>query len=78
MPRLRFNEGKACDAILRRLEAREGKTRRDVRFPEREGYSAPIELVCEIGDELYALEHTGIGNRSVKAPCSSAAGVACS
>jgi hypothetical protein len=36
-PRLRFNEGKACDAILRRLE-----------------------LACEIGDRLFAIEHTGI------------------
>ncbi len=59
-PRLRFNEGKVCDAILRRLEVREGAARREVRFPERERHPAPIELVCEMGAKLYALEHTGI------------------
>lgn len=59
-PRLRFNEGKACDAVLRRLEAREGQHRTDLRFPERERHLAPIELVCEIGNVLFAIEHTGI------------------
>ena len=44
-----FNEGKACDAILRRLEAREVRARRNVRFPERDQHLAPVELVCEIG-----------------------------
>ena len=33
-PRLRFNEGKACDAILRRLEAREGARRTNLRSPK--------------------------------------------
>jgi hypothetical protein len=36
-PRLRFNEGKACDAVLRRLEAREGAPRTNLRSPERRG-----------------------------------------
>ena len=55
-----FHEGKACDAVIRVLEAREGQTRRDVRSPEKDGHPAPIELTCRIGDRLFAFEHTGI------------------
>lgn len=57
---LSYNEGKACDAVLRVLEAREGKSRNNVRLPEQEHHAAPIELACNIGDRLFALEHTGI------------------
>jgi hypothetical protein len=60
MKALAFNEGKACDAVVRVLEAREGKSREDLRFPERDRHAAPIELTCKIGDRLFALEHTGI------------------
>jgi hypothetical protein len=59
-PRLRFNEGKACDAILRRLEAREGAPRTNLRSPELQRHAAPIELACEIASRLFAIEHTGI------------------
>jgi len=55
-----FHEGKACDAVIRVLEAREGQSRRDVRSPERDGDPAPIELTCRIGERLFAFEHTGI------------------
>ena len=55
-----FHEGKACDAVIRVLEAREGESRRDVRSPEKDGNPAPIELTCRIGDRLFAFEHTGI------------------
>jgi hypothetical protein len=55
-----FHEGKACDAVIRVLEAREGQSRRDVRSPEKDGDAAPIELTCRIGDCLFAFEHTGI------------------
>lgn len=57
---LSYNEGKACDAVVRVLEAREGKARARMRFPEQERHAAPIELACHIGDQLFALEHTGI------------------
>jgi hypothetical protein len=57
---LAFNEGKACDAIVRRIEARDGSSRQDVRSPELERHAAPIELTCLIGGRLYAFEHTGI------------------
>jgi hypothetical protein len=42
------------------LESREGKSRQNVRLPEQERHAAPIELACHIGDQLFALEHTGI------------------
>ena len=57
---LRFNEGRACDAVLRFLEARDGASRQAVRFPERERHEHPVELACHIKEQLYALEHTGI------------------
>src|SRR5580658_8140881 len=57
---MQFNEGKACDAVLRHLEAREDATRSNVRWPEEEHHAGPVELVCYIGSALYALEHTGI------------------
>lgn len=55
-----FNEGKACDAVLRSIETRERSLRSALRLPERERHAAPIELACRIGDRLYAFEHTGI------------------
>lgn len=58
--RLRFNEGRSCDAVIRMLEAREGHPRTDVEFPERTHHSAPVELTCKINGNLFAFEHTGI------------------
>ena len=55
-----FNEGKACDAVIRRLEAGLGCSRQKMRFPEQENHSAPVEVVCSIGGQLFAFEHTGI------------------
>ena len=55
-----FHEGKACDAVIRVLETREGQRRHDVRSPEKDGDPAPIELTCRIGERLFAFEHTGI------------------
>jgi hypothetical protein len=55
-----FHEGKACDAVVRVIEARESHCRRDVRSPEKDGDPAPIELTCRIGGRLFAFEHTGI------------------
>jgi hypothetical protein len=45
---------------LRHLEKRQGAARSNLRWPEHEGHAAPVELVCEIGGEAYAVEHTGI------------------
>jgi hypothetical protein len=52
------NEGKACDAVIRVLEVREGQMRKDLRSPEQDRHAAPIELTCRIGDRLFAFEHT--------------------
>lgn len=56
----RSNEGKACDAILRDIEARVGAERRDLAFPEKAHSVGPVELVCKIGTQQFALEHTRI------------------
>lgn len=55
-----FNEGKACDAVLRRIELLSGAMRTSLRWPEREHHAAPVELVCNIGGQQFAVEHTGI------------------
>jgi hypothetical protein len=57
---LNYNAGKACDAIVRRIEAREGKSREGVRSPEKDGHENPIEVVCQIDGQLFAFEHTGV------------------
>ena len=60
MSGLRFNEGKSCDAVIRVLEARAGLTRCDLISPEREGHRAPVEFSLKLGEQLFALEHTGV------------------
>jgi hypothetical protein len=57
---LNFNEGKVCDAIVRRLEARADDSRSGLRWPEQERHAFPVEVAFTIGDQLFALEHTGI------------------
>lgn len=52
------NEGKACDAVIRRLEAQYGFGRQEVRYPEKENHPAPVEVVCSIGGQRFAFEHT--------------------
>lgn len=60
----RYNEGKAIDAVLRRIEAREGTIRLDdgrspddLKDPD---VQRRVDYVCTIGDQLFAFEHTGI------------------
>jgi hypothetical protein len=55
---LSSNEGKVCDAIVRRLEEREQHKRADLRSPEQENHKSPVEIAIKLGDQLYALEHT--------------------
>ena len=57
---LSFNEGKVCDAIVRRLEKREQLKRADLQWPEQENHKHPVELTFKLGTQLHALEHTGI------------------
>jgi hypothetical protein len=59
-PRLNFNEGKVCDAVVRRLEEREQSLRTNIRSPELQGHKFPVELAFNLRTQLFALEHTGI------------------
>ena len=55
----RESEGKACDAILRWLEAREEGSRRDLKLHDNDpDPNARVELTCRIGGTLFALEHS--------------------
>jgi hypothetical protein len=55
-----FNEGRACDAVIRYLERRHGAVRSHVLFPEQKRHAAPIEVAFKLSATLYAMEHTGI------------------
>src|ERR1700674_2830350 len=57
---LSFNEGKVCDAIVRRLAEREQHARAALRWPEQENHKSPVEIAFMLGNQLYALEHTGV------------------
>ena len=52
------NEGKACDAVIRRFEALTGEIRSHVRCPEHDGHGPPVDLRVKMGAEEYAIEHT--------------------
>jgi hypothetical protein len=60
----RYNEGKAIDAVLRRIEARDhalrlsgGRSPDDLNDPDP---LRRVDYVCTVGNALYAFEHTGI------------------
>lgn len=60
---IKFNQGKACDAVIRRIEMREGSRRENTKYPEKDRNTSVderIELACQIGGQLFAFEHTGI------------------
>src|SRR5262245_16566466 len=58
---LKFDESRACDAIIRHLEARANAARANVELHDKHADpESRIELTCTIGQTLYALEHTGI------------------
>ena len=50
---VKFNEGLACEAIVRRLESRDQRVRANVRFPEKEQHAFSVEATFEIDDQLY-------------------------
>ena len=60
----RYNEGKAIDAVLRRIEARDNAVRQsDGRSPDDLNDPDPVrrvDYVCTVGSALHAFEHTGI------------------
>jgi hypothetical protein len=60
----RYNEGKALDAVLRFIEARDhaprendGRSPDDLKDPDEQ---RRVDYVCTVGQTLYAFEHTGI------------------
>lgn len=55
-----WNEGKACDAVLRLLEAECGCQRSNVFLPELTGKGPPVDLRCDLGGVHHALEHTEV------------------
>jgi hypothetical protein len=55
-----FHEGLALDAVLKRIESRDGTQRADVIDPEALHDKDPIDLACKLGNSLVAFEHTGI------------------
>lgn len=61
---LRFDQDRVCEAIIRHIEARDGHPHADVRVRDQgsdiAGAGARVEVTFRIGDQLYALEHTGI------------------
>lgn len=57
---LRFNEGKACDAVIREIARRAAAPRENLWSPEQMGDPDPVEFVFDIGTTTYAIEHTGI------------------
>lgn len=60
----RYNEGKALDAVLRFIEARDNAPREnDGRSPDDLNdwdERRRVDYVCTVGETLYAFEHTGI------------------
>jgi hypothetical protein len=60
-PILSRYEGEVCDAMVRRLEEREGHTRGALRWPEKENHQHPVELMFKLGNQLCALwRHHGV------------------
>lgn len=58
-----FNEGKACDAVIRYLERREKNQRKEINRPEldkRVPANKRVEITLKINEILFAIEHTGI------------------
>jgi hypothetical protein len=54
------NEWKACDAVIRVLEARVGAMRENAHSPERTRVGPPVEYRFDLDGTHYALEHTYI------------------
>jgi len=60
---LKFHESEACEGIIQHLERRERTSRRDVNVRDKGNHTSPnarVEMTFFLGDQLYAIEHTGI------------------
>lgn len=59
----RFHEAETCEGVIEHLERREGALRHYVRVRDRGNIisaDARVEMTFWLGDQLYAIEHTGI------------------
>jgi hypothetical protein len=60
---LAFHETETCEGIIQHLEQRQRERRSDVLIRDRGSETsadARVEMTFRLGDQLYALEHTGI------------------
>jgi len=60
---LAFHETETCEGIIQQLEQRQRERRSDVQIRDRGSETsadARVEMTFRLGDQLYALEHTGI------------------
>lgn len=60
---LKFHETETCEGIIQHLEMREGMRRYDVRLRDKGNHTSPdarVEMSFRLGDQFYAIEHTGI------------------
>jgi hypothetical protein len=60
---LQFHQDETCEGIIRHLERREGALRRDVRVRDQGNHTSPdarVEMTFWLGNQLFAIEHTGI------------------
>ncbi|MYA35420.1 MAG: hypothetical protein F4030_07170 [Gammaproteobacteria bacterium] len=57
-------EGKACDAVLKRIEICSGATRSNLWIPEIEQVGPPVDLRVTVGEQEYAFEHTLLQSHS--------------
>jgi hypothetical protein len=53
-PMLSRYEGEVCDAMVQRLEEREGHTRASLRWPEKENHQHPVDFVFKLGEAMRA------------------------
>ncbi len=56
------NEGKVCDAVIRILERRTRRKRRDLRTHADAGNGKNVEARFRLGSQEYAIEHTRINS----------------
>ncbi|MGJ5074555.1 hypothetical protein [Bradyrhizobium oligotrophicum] len=60
---LKFHEQETCEGIIQHLELREGVKRSDVHVRDVGSDTPPgarVEMTFRLGDQLYAIEHTGL------------------
>jgi hypothetical protein len=60
---LNFHQSETCEGIIQHLERREGATRYDVQLRDIGNHTSPdarVEMTFRLGNQLYAMEHTGI------------------